>query len=140
MGLALLRFAADATSLEVLDCGFAPMFELRTDGTLLPLVAPSPPLGALESPQFSASMVPVELGHLYFVTSAQSVNQVDETLHTMLASLGSARAIALASMSEVDLRQIWGDAIGVVSGDAPETDVVVLVAASDPSHISSLRP
>ncbi len=140
MGLALLRFSADATSLEVLDCGFAPMFELRTDGTLLPLVVPSPPLGATESPQFAASMVPVEFGHLYFVTSAQAVNQVDETLRTLLASLGSARPIALASMSEIELRQVWGDAIGVVSGDAPETDVVVLVAASDPSHISSLRP
>ncbi len=140
MGLALLRFSADATTLEVLDCGFAPMFELRTDGTLLPLAQPSSRLGMEESPRFSASMVPVELGNLYFVTSAQAVNQVDETLRTLLASLGTARPVALASMSESELRDAWGDAIGVVSGESPETDVVVLVAASDPSHVSSLRP
>jgi DNA-binding NarL/FixJ family response regulator len=140
MGLALLRFSADATTLEVLDCGFAPMFELRTDGTLLPLAQPSGRLGTEESPRFSASMVPVEIGNLYFVTSAQAVNQVDETLRTLLASLGTARPVALASMSETELRDAWGDAIGVVSGESPETDVVVLVAASDPSHVSSLRP
>ena len=140
MGLALLRFSADASTLEILDCGFAPIFELRTDGTLVALAQPSAPLGADESPHFSSSMVPVELGHLYFVTSDHTASPIDETLHTLLGSLGSARPVALASMSESELRQVWGDAVGVVSGDPPESDMVVLVAASDPSHVSSLRP
>jgi hypothetical protein len=165
LGLVALRFSADATTLELLNCGFAPVFELREDGSCLVLALASERLGAADSQRYSASMVSVNPGSLYIALSrsapvtAKGANGVghatsapgatapppsprerpqawaEAAVRAVTVTLADGKPLAMASMTEADLRQAWG-ATHLANA---ESDLIVLLASSDPSHISS-RP
>jgi serine phosphatase RsbU (regulator of sigma subunit)/CheY-like chemotaxis protein len=134
VSMALLRFSADASSVEVFNVGYPPIVSTRGGARVVSFPARSKPFGLLENERHPFELVSVPPGATFAIASDGLIASSDAASAIGIASaIGLAGGgLALASRPGSELRALMEQITGKTE-DTIGDDATLIVIAVDPT-------